>query len=70
MATTIERALRRWRRDPGRLSYAVLIAGAAFIATYFLLFDTPAQDLLYQVPGMVAPLAVVAGVVRYRPTDP
>ena len=40
MATTVDGALRRWRTDPGRLSAAVLVGGAAFIAAYFLAFDT------------------------------
>ena len=70
MATTVERTLRRWRTDPGRLSAAVLVGGAAFIAAYFFAFDTAAQDLLYQVPGMIAPIGVVAGILRYRPADP
>jgi diguanylate cyclase len=48
----------------------VLVAGAAFIAAYFLAFDTETQDLLYQVPGMIAPVAVLAGIARYRPSDP
>ena len=67
---TVDRALRRWRTDPGRLSFAVLVGGAAFIAAYFLAFDTAAKDLLYQVPGMIAPIGVVAGILRYRPADP
>ena len=70
MARTVERTLRRWRTDPGRLSAAVLVGGAAFIAAYFLAFDTAAKDLLYQVPGMIAPIGVVAGILRYRPADP
>jgi diguanylate cyclase (GGDEF)-like protein len=70
MATTIDRAQRRWRTDPGRVSAAVLVAGAGFIAAYFLVFDTWAQNLLYQVPGTIAPLAVIAGTLRYRPADP
>ena len=70
MTTTVERTLRRWRTDPGRLSAAVLVGGAAFIALYFFALDTAAQDLLYQVPGMVAPIGVVAGILRYRPADP
>ena len=70
MATTADRALRRWRTDPGRLSAAVLVGGAAFIAAYFLAFDTATKDLLYQVPGMIAPIGVVAGILRYRPADP
>ena len=70
MATTVDRTLRRWRTDPGRLSAAVLVGGAAFIAAYFLAFDTAAKDLLYQVPGMIAPIGVVAGILRYRPSDP
>ena len=48
----------------------MLVAGAAFIAVYLLALDTAAQDLAYQVPGMVAPIAVVAGVRLYRPADP
>ena len=41
-----------------------------FIAAYFLVFDTAAKDLLYQVPGMIAPIGVVVGIIRYRPADP
>ena len=48
----------------------MLVGGAAFIAAYFLAFDTTAKDLLYQVPGMIAPIGVVAGIRRYRPADP
>ena len=47
----------------------MLIGGAAFVAAYLLAFDTAAQDLLYQVPGMIAPIAVVAGIFIYRPAD-
>ena len=62
--------LTRLTRHPGRLSAAALLAGFAFIAIYFLALDTAAQDLLYQVPGMLAPIAIVSGVVLYRPAEP
>ena len=48
----------------------MLGAGVAFIAAYFLAFDTATQSLLYQVPGMIATIAVVAGIARYRPAEP
>ena len=64
MSRTADRALRRWRTDSGRLSAAVLVGGAAFIAAYFLAFDTATKDLLYPVPGMIAPIGVVAGILR------
>jgi diguanylate cyclase (GGDEF)-like protein len=66
---TIARVARRWRHHSGRLSVAMLVGGAAFVATYLLVLDTAAQHLLYQVPGMIAPIAVVAGILRYRPAD-
>jgi diguanylate cyclase (GGDEF)-like protein len=59
---------RLWRH-PGRLSAAVLIGGAAFIVWYFAALPTAAQDLAYQIPGMVAPLAIIAGVALYKPAD-
>jgi len=65
----IRRAARGWRRQSGHLTAAMLVAGVAFVAAYFLVLDTAAQDLLYQVPGMIAPIAVAAGIVLYRPAD-
>src|SRR5687768_11759287 len=61
--------LTRLARHPGRLSAAVLVGGAAFVAVYFLALDTHAQDLLYQLPGMVAPAAILSGVALYRPPE-
>jgi len=47
----------------------MLVVGAAFVAVYLLVLSTAAQDLAYQVPGMVAPIAVAVGIVMYRPAD-
>ena len=44
-------------------------AGIAMIAGYFALPTQDLQDLLYQVPGMLATIAVLAGVAIHRPRD-
>jgi len=62
------RALRPLRRA-NRLTTAFLVGGIAFIALYFGALSQDAQDIAYQVPGMAAPLAVIAGVLIYRPSD-
>jgi diguanylate cyclase (GGDEF)-like protein len=64
----IERATRLWRHS-GSASLALLAAAAAFVAWYFLALDTDAQNLAYQVPGMVAPVAILAGTLIHRPED-
>ena len=43
--------------------------GLAMVLGYFALPSQQAQDYLYQVPGMLSALAVVAGVLLYRPID-
>jgi len=62
------RALRALRRA-NRLSTAFLVGGLAFFVVYFGVLSQDAQDVAYQVPGMAAPLAVIAGVLLYRPPD-
>ncbi|HEX5579025.1 MAG TPA: diguanylate cyclase, partial [Candidatus Limnocylindria bacterium] len=47
-----------------------LLAGTAFCLGYFLLPSAEIQDLAYQVPGMVAVVAIFAGIHLHRPTDP
>jgi len=44
-----------------------LAIGALLIATYFLLPSSDLQDLAYQVPGMLAIVAVLAGIAIHRP---
>lgn len=44
--------LRSWRRGNG-LATSLVVIGAAFIAVYFTILPTDAQDFAYQVPGMV-----------------
>jgi diguanylate cyclase (GGDEF)-like protein len=46
-----------------------LVLGLAMTAGYFLLPSVLLQDLGYQVPGMLATLAVVAGILIHRPAD-
>lgn len=43
--------------------------GMAMVVAYFMLPTQELQDYLYQLPGMLAALAVVAGVVIHRPPD-
>ena len=62
------RALRPLRRA-NRLTTAFIVGGLAFLVFYFVALPTDAQDFVYQVPGMVAPIAVIAGVFLYRPAD-
>ncbi len=58
-------------RKSNRLTAAYLAAGGLFVAAYFAAgFSTETQDLIYQIPGMAAPIAVIIGVLRYRPPDP
>jgi len=64
----IARVTRPWRHADRR-SLLLLIGGAAFIAVYFGILSTEVQDLTYQLPGMLAPIAVVAGVIINRPND-
>jgi hypothetical protein len=59
---------RPWRH-PGRLSFVALAIGLGFIVWYFGWLSTEAQDLAYQIPGMLAPIAIVAGVVLYQPDN-
>lgn len=43
--------------------------GVAMVVGYFVLPTRDLQDYLYQLPGMLAAVAVVAGVVIHRPPD-
>ena len=43
--------------------------GVAMVLAYFALPTRDAQDYLYQVPGMLAALVVVAGVFIHKPMD-
>ena len=47
----------------------MLAAGLGFIVWYFGWLSTEAQDLAYQIPGMLAPIAIIAGVAIYKPDD-
>jgi diguanylate cyclase (GGDEF)-like protein len=49
---------------------AFAVIGLAMTVGYFLLPSVLLQDLGYQVPGMLAVLAVLAGVAIHRPADP
>ena len=61
--------MRRWRtRD--HAARAALVIGAVLVAVYFLLPSPDLQDFAYQVPGMLAAAAVVAGVLIHRPPKP
>ena len=46
-----------------------LLIGLAMVVGYFLLPSTDAQDIGYQLPGMLAVLAIVAGIRLHRPAD-
>ena len=48
---------------------AYLGIGVAMVVGYFLLPTTDLQDYLYQLPGMLASVAIVAGVWIHRPSD-
>ena len=53
-----------------RLTAAYLAIGGLFVLGYFAAgLTTQVQDVIYQLPGMAAPIAVLIGVIRYRPTD-
>ena len=53
-----------------RLTAAYLAIGGLFVFGYFAAgLTTQVQDVIYQLPGMAAPIAVLIGVIRYRPTD-
>ena len=43
--------------------------GVAMVLAYFALPTRDAQDYLYQVPGMMAALVVVAGIFIHKPMD-
>jgi hypothetical protein len=43
--------------------------GLALVVGYFLLPSTDAQDIGYQLPGMLAVLAIAAGIRLHRPAD-
>ncbi|HJU47320.1 MAG TPA: GGDEF domain-containing protein, partial [Gaiellaceae bacterium] len=66
IATLKTRALDR----NNRLTAAYLLAGAVFLVVYFGTGLSPeTQDVLYQLPGMLAPLVIGAGILRYRPAQ-
>ncbi|MDP9468829.1 MAG: EAL domain-containing protein, partial [Chloroflexota bacterium] len=48
---------------------AWLVVGLGMVAGYFALPTVDLQDLLYQVPGMLAAVVVVTGVYVQRPAD-
>ncbi|MEK6190918.1 MAG: EAL domain-containing protein [Chloroflexota bacterium] len=48
---------------------AWLALGLAMVVAYFALPTQDLQDLLYQVPGMLAAFAVLAGAAIHRPPD-
>jgi len=52
-----------------RLTTLSLMIGGAMVVGYFFLPSPDLQDLAYQVPGMLATVAVLAGVVIHRPPD-
>ncbi len=47
-----------------------LAAGIALCLGYFLLPSTAWQDLAYQVPGMLAVVAIFVGIRLHRPQEP
>jgi diguanylate cyclase (GGDEF)-like protein len=64
-----QRASRAWRSLLGRggLTVLSLLLGGAMVLGYFLLPSPDIQDFAYQVPGMLAVVAVLAGVAIHRP---
>ena len=52
-----------------RLTTLSLLIGGAMVLAYFLLPSADLQDLAYQVPGTLATVAVLVGVVIHRPPD-
>ncbi len=51
-----------------RLTAVYLLGGLAYLFVYFGAgLTAEAQDLLYQLPGGLAPIAVLIGIIRYRP---
>jgi len=67
MAKDRPAAVRRGLRGTAWLAF--LAVGAAMTVAYFLLGSPEAQDLAYQAPGMLAALAVLAGIALHRPAD-
>jgi hypothetical protein len=66
----VSRIATRITSHRNRLTAAYLAIGGLFVVAYFGAGLTSAvQDVIYQLPGMAAPVAVLVGVVRYRPTD-
>jgi diguanylate cyclase (GGDEF)-like protein len=60
---------RSLRGDAGPAMLALLIGGVLVVG-YFLLPSPDLQDLAYQVPGMLAVPAVLAGIALHRPSNP
>jgi diguanylate cyclase len=52
---------------PAVLTLLSLLVGAVLVVGYFLLPTTDLQDFAYQVPEMLAAVAVLAGVAIHRP---
>lgn len=52
-----------------RLTTWYVLGGALFIGLYFFIFSVEEKDVLYQVPGMLAPVAIGLGIRRHRPTQ-
>jgi diguanylate cyclase (GGDEF)-like protein len=48
---------------------ALLVAGVAMTVGYFLFPSVLMQDIGYQVPGMLAVVAVLTGVILHQPAD-
>ena len=64
---TIDELDRRLHAD--RPTVLLLAAGAAFLAVYFFLLSTDAQNIAYQLPGGFAAIAVLFGIRRNRPAS-
>jgi diguanylate cyclase len=56
-----------FRGGPAWLTLLGLLVGTVLVVGYFLLPTTELQDLAYQVPEMLAAVAVLAGVAIHRP---
>ena len=67
----LTRARARRPMLPGNgLTMISLLIGGAILVGYFFLPSPDLQDFAYQVPGMLAIVAVLAGTAIHRPPDP